>query len=102
MQTFNGVALVFGDSHHVSRSVQTRSEASDNQLADVERRRGRWRGGIADVENALVFADNDIIDQAAVADDQLRPHARRNGFQILRTDGWHEALQRTHKRLLVV
>jgi hypothetical protein len=69
MQTLNGVGLVFGDSHFASRSGQAGSEASDNQLADVERRRGCWRGSVAHVQDAVVFADDDVIDQAAVADD---------------------------------
>ena len=42
--------------------------------------------GVADVEDALVFAVDDVINQAAVAADYRRPHASRISFQILRTD----------------
>ena len=72
------------------RSGSRSGELLGDQLADVERRRGRRRGGVVHVHHTVGLVDDEVIHQRAVLLERLRPDAAGAGHQVLGPDLGHQ------------
>ena len=54
-------------------------EPVDDQFSDIQRRRGRWRWRILDMQQEIDIKDAKIVNQRSVRSDRLGPHSSATG-----------------------